>query len=347
MSTIKEISDRANVSIATVSKVLNGKPGVNSETASHVLRIADELHYRPNLNARNLKVGSSRTLGIITEDLTVFNAPEIVDGIAATCDEKEYHYILGNLRLNKRYGNGIRDDVESAALVHATVNDMLSKQVAGIIYIGCHSHIVVSLSEHAEPRFVCAYCISADETIPSVLYDDRSAARDVTELLLNKGHTRIGMISGPADSPHANNRLQGYQEALFSHGVLYDPRLAVYGDWDRDSGYALAGKLLEMGVTAIFAQNDVMATGVMDYCSQAGVEVGRDLALSGFDNREISTVCRPRLTTVALPLFEIGERAARIMFEILENGEAPVPAETLLSCSIIERESTGGLLCRK
>ena len=105
MATIREISERTGVSIATVSKVLNEKHGVNAETRQLVMDVARELNYRPNLNARYLKSGRSQTLGIVTEDLTVFNAPEIVDGIAAACDEAGYHYILGNLRFFKRYGS--------------------------------------------------------------------------------------------------------------------------------------------------------------------------------------------------------------------------------------------------
>ena len=180
MSTIREIAEKSNLSIATVSKVLNGKSGVSAETRRLILDVARELNYWPNLNARNLKAGHSRTIGIITEDLTVFNSPEIVDGIAAACDETGYHYILGNLRFFKRYGNGPKDLRETTELVHAAVDDMLSKQVDGIIYIGCHSHVVISLSEHAETRFVCAYCICKDEAVPSVIYNDEKAAYDLT-----------------------------------------------------------------------------------------------------------------------------------------------------------------------
>lgn len=344
MATIRGISDRAGVSIATVSKVLNGKPGVNAETADAVLRIARELNYRPNLNARFLKSGRSSTLGVITEDLTVFNAPEIVDGIAATCDEAGYHYILGNLRFNKRYGNGPKDVRESTALVHGMVDDMLSKQVDGIIYVGCHSHVVVSLSEHAEPRFVCAYCISADPKIPSVIYDDKKAAAEATGILLTRGHSSIGMIAGPSDSIHAVNRTRGYQEALFERGIPYNPSLTLTGDWSRDSGFGCAGELIAGGVTAIFAQNDLMAMGVIDYCNRHGIEVGSDLLLIGFDNRELSAVCRPTLSTVALPLFEIGRRAAHVMLGILtgEPESSGMPALTMLDCAMIERESTKG-----
>lgn len=342
MATIKEISEKANVSIATVSKVLNGKGSVTEKTRKMILDVARELNYRPNLNARYLKSGQSRTIGIITEDLTVFNAPEIVDGIAAACDEAGYHYILGNLRFYKRYGNGPKDLKESNALVHEAIDGMLSKQVDGIIYIGCHSHIVVSLSEHAEPKFVCAYCISKDESIPSVIYNDEKAAYDLTKLLIEYGDRRIGMITGPVESSHAANRTRGHQRALFDHGIPYDPSLTLVGDWERDCGYALCEKLLDAGVTAIFAHNDLMAMGVLDCCSAKGINVGRDLRLIGFDDRELASVCRPQLSTVAPPLFEIGQAAAREMLNILA-GNKPEQHTVMLDCDIIERESTLGV----
>ena len=114
MATIREISDMANVSIATVSKVLNGKKGVSQETIDRILSIARELNYRPNLTARNLKNGKSHTLGVITEDLTVFNNPEIVDGIDAYCESNGYHYILeicastSGLEITRTPGNAQR-----------------------------------------------------------------------------------------------------------------------------------------------------------------------------------------------------------------------------------------------
>jgi len=342
MATIREISEKAQVSIATVSKVLNGKKGVNPETRETVLAIARELNYRPNLNARFLKSGRSQTLGIVTEDLTVFNAPEIVDGIAATCDEAGYHYILSNLRFYKRYGNGPKNRKESTALVYAAIDDMLSKQVDGIIYIGCHSHVVVPLSAHKEPKFVCAYCTSKDASIPSVIYDDKRAAFEATEALIRHGDRTIGMIAGPADSSHAANRIRGYQEALYAHSIPYNPALTAIGDWDRDCGYHLGRQLIQSGATAIFAHNDLMATGVLDYCNSNSIEVGKDLLLIGFDNREISTVCRPRLSTVSLPLFEIGQTSARLMLDILSGKEEPGAHEVMLNCEIIERESTLG-----
>ena len=342
MATIKEISECTGVSIATVSKVLNDQPGVSSETQKSVLAAAKKLNYRPNLNARHLKTGMSRTLGIIAEDLTVFNTPGIVDGIGVCCEQRNYHYILGNLRFNKLFGHDPNYGRRKSDMLTDMLDEMLSKQVDGIIYIGCHSHIVAPLQKQKETRFVCVYCYSEDPDIPDVIYDDREAARKVAELLISKGHREIGIIAGAKDSYHTNNRLLGFQEALFDHNIPYNPRLTCYGAWERDQGYEYASDLIAAGVTAIFAHNDLMAIGVIDYCNQKGIEIGKDLALIGFDDREISSVCRPTLSSVALPLFDIGHTAATVMMDIIKDNQKPEKHEFLLGCSIVERESTAG-----
>ncbi len=340
MANIREISEKAGVSIATVSKVLNGKKGVSQATIDSVTSIARELNYRPNLTARSLKNGQSQTIGVITEDLTVFNTPDIVDGIDAYCESQGYHYILGNLRLHKRYGHDPQNTEECSALVHSLVDTMLSKQVDGIIYIGCHSHAVVPVRSNSGIPFVYAYCYSADPNIPSVLYDDQKAAYEATQHLINKGHRSIGMIAGQRDSIHTANRILGYQEALYANSVPYNPRLTVYGDWEREQGYQLCSQLLDAGVTAIFAHNDMMATGVIEYCNQEGIQVGKDLALIGFDNREIGTVCRPTLSTVSLPLFEMGQTATHLLLDMLSGSHVQCSQKLMLACSVIEREST-------
>lgn len=338
MATIRSIAEQANVSIATVSKVLNGKNGVKEETRQLILNVAQELNYRPNLNARSLKSGRAQTIGIIAEDLTVFNTPEIIDGIAVSCDQVGYHYVLANLRLFKRYGHKMPDQHVHAPLIRDAMNVLLSKQVAGVIYIGSHCHELPLLAEYAEIPFVCAYCTCSK--LPSIIYDDEKAAYDLTERLLEHGDRRIGMITGPLDSSHSSLRSRGHMRALYDHHVPYDPRLTVTGDWERDSGFRYAGSLIDAGVTAIFAQNDIMAMGVLDYCNSKGIQVGRDLRIIGFDNRDLSNYCRPRLSTVALPLFEIGRAATDAVLRLIGGDGANLSPLLELPCTVLEREST-------
>ncbi len=340
MSNMKDIAKIANVSVATVSKVLNGLGGISQETTEHILSIAKELNYRPNLYARNLKTRQSRTIGIITEDMTVFNTPPIIDGIGACCEKRRYHYMLENLRLNQLGINPVLDVNEHSVIVKDAIDFMMSMQVDGLIYLGCHSHKVLHLPSIRDTHFVCTYCSCTDPTVPSILYDDKKAGYDVAKFLINAGHTIIGVITGPAVSSHTIKRLTGFQEALFESGIPYNPKLTVHGDWSRDSGYALTDKLVEAGVTAIFCQNDIMAMGVIDYCMMHGITIGQDISLIGFDNREISTVCRPTLSTIELPLFEIGQTSASILIDKIEGIGDDISGEILLECSIIEREST-------
>lgn len=339
MTTIKDIAKKANVSVATVSKALNGKGGSSQDTIDMIMAIARELNYTPNIFAKSLVSKQSRILGIITEDLTVFNTPEIVDSIDEYCEKNNYHYILGNLRINKRFGHDFTDRAAYHKLVDDMIGAMLSKQVEGIIYIGCHSHEISYLPANSRIPFVCAYCYSNDPSIPSVVYDDKKAAYDAVKLLIQKGHRNIGMICGQQGSTHTASRLLGYQEALYDSGILFNPHTVLYGDWERDSGYALCPQLIAQGVTAVFSQNDLMATGIIDYCNENGIAVGPELSLIGFDNREISQACRPKLSTVALPLYEIGQNASRIIIDIMENGKPAAPIQLKMECKIIDRQS--------
>ena len=341
MSNLKDIAQKANVSVATVSKVLNGNGNVNPETIEAVLSIARDLNYRPNIYARSLKKGRSRAIGVITEDLTVFNTPQIIDGVGACCEKRQYFCILGNMRLENRHINLNIAPAKYEQTISDAVDKMISMRVDGIIYLGSHSHSVFSLPKPDNIHCVCAYCYSTDPLIPSVQYNDRLAACQATELLIKAGHKNIGMIAGPSSSVHTTARMLGCQEALFTNGIPYNPAFTLHGDWGRDQGYNLAEQLIKAGVTAIFAHNDLMALGVIDYCNKCGLTVGKDIALIGFDNREISSVCRPSLSTVALPLYEIGYTAAEMLLDVLEGTPPKHNSKVFLDCTVIERESTG------
>jgi len=343
MSTIKEIAARANVSIATVSKVLNGRGGVSEQTIAKIRQLAEEMNYTPNIVAKTLKNRKSNTIGIITEDLTVFNTPEIVDGIDYFCSQNDYHYILSNLRLNKRFGHDFFETDLHYQLINSTITTMLSKQVEGIVYVGCHNHEIHYLPSNLKIPLVCAYCYSSNPDTPSVIYDDMKAAFDATELLIKKGHRKIGVICGLPDSLHTQNRLLGYQKALYENSILYNPQIVVYGDWERESGYRLCKQLLDNGVTAIFSNNDIMACGVIDYCNETDIAVGKDISLIGFDNSDMGTASRPKLSTVSLPLFDIGQKATEIILNMIAGSDEKPQHHLKIECSLIDRESVSSI----
>jgi LacI family transcriptional regulator len=186
--------------------------------------------------------------------------------------------------------------------------------------------------------FVYAYCYPKEDVYPSVMYDDEKAACDVTALLIAKGRSRIGVICGPASSYHTQARLRGYSAALAESGIAFDPEIVVYGDWERPSGYHLAAILLDRKVSAIFSFNDLMASGVYERASERGLQIGKDISLFGFDNRDISLGYIPALSTVEPPLNEIGRRCAGIILSQIKNHKTG-RKRVYLPCAIMERHS--------
>ncbi len=189
---------------------------------------------------------------------------------------------------------------------------------------------------------VVAYAYTHATYTPVVVMDDEKAACEMTRYLISMGHRKIGILAGRVDNIHTRSRLRGHQKVLFEENILYNPGWVRYGDWERSSGYRFAGELLEEGVTAIFCMNDHMAGGVYDYFSEHGIRVGEDISVTGFDNQESSQYCSPGLTTMELPLTEIGTEAAAILLERLESEEENMPnivLERSIPCRLIERES--------
>ena len=197
----------------------------------------------------------------------------------------------------------------------------MQKQVEGIIYVAAHERPILCIPENLPIPAVMAYGYSRTPKVPSVVVDDCHGAYEITKYLIENGHTRIGVIMGKADSIHAQSRLVGYQEALFDSGILYSPGFVTEGDWNRESGYEGITKLLAKGITAVFCMNDLMAGGVYDRLAELGMTVGEDLSVVGYDNRELSSYYNPPLTTIDLPLHDIGYRASEIMIEMLEGRE--------------------------
>jgi len=339
MITIKELARLAGVSIATVSNVLNGKPGAaGAAKTREIIELAQNLHYMPNTLARNLQQQKTNTIGIITEDLTVFNTPEIVDGIDAFCEENGYGIILGNMRLYKRYSNDFTDTPEHHELSDSMIRSMIAKQVEGIVYIGYHCREITYLPSQIQVPFVYAYCYPKKNIFPSVIFDDEKAAKDVTKLLIAKGHRKIGVICGPESSYHTKARLKGFETAMAEHGISIKKNLVVYGDWDRISGYRMAAQLLDKKVSAIFSFNDMMACGVYERAAERGLQIGKDISLFGFDNRSISQGYVPALSTVQPPLNEIGRRCADIILTQINNSKKSSD-KVFLPCTILERKS--------
>lgn len=340
MATIKEIAKLANVSTATVSYVLNDPSKISEETRERVMEIIEQANYKPNSIAKSLKVKKTNTIGIITEDITVFNTPEIIDGIDEYAEKNNYHIILENVRLYKRIGNNYKDTSKFTGIIHEITSVLLSKQVEGIIYVGAHCRNLSDLIDKLPVPVVYTYCYTDSDV--SVNYDDESAAYEITKYLLKMNHQQIGVITGLIGSVQCQDRLKGYQRALYEHNILFNPEYMKIGNWERESGYTAGKELLSLPKrpTAIFALNDFMAGGVIDAATELGVNIPSDLSLVGFDNRECSYSYTPKLTTMGLPLNKMGIKSAEaLIYLITNNGKTDYSRDVKLKCELFERKS--------
>lgn len=320
MATLKEIAQYCGVSVTTVSNIVNNSPKkMKDETRKKVMDAIETLGYHPNYFAQGLRRQRTQTIGIIAEDLAQFTTPNIVEGIMKYCEEKHYRVILQNLRLYARWKDKWYDDEE---LIHSVLDpalkELASIKVDGLIYVAGHERQIHLFEKKMDIPMVLAYCHS-DESKPSVEIDDEDGGYQMTKYILSQGYTKIGVISGRADNIHAKRRLLGYQRALFEAGVLYNPAWVLDANWEAEKAYELTKTLVKAGVDAIFCMSDWMAGGVYNCIHDMGLEVGKDIAVTGFDNERLAHWYIPKLTSCRLPLEETGTAAAKLLFEQLEE----------------------------
>jgi Transcriptional regulators len=340
MATIREIAAACNVSISTVSNVFNDKSNVSDDTRQKILDKAKEMSYIPNYMAKNLKRKTTKTIGIITEDITVFNCAEIVDGINEFFDEQGYTFMLGNLRLYKKYSNDFYHKETYKKRVEAELDKMKARQVDGIIYIGAHCRKINYIPQHFPVPLVVAYSFTSHPNIPSVIFDDEEAAYQAVSALIKNGNRKIGVIAGEMFSLHTKERMKGYKRALKEAAIPFRKNLVQEGNWSKTQSIHACKNLMEEAVSGIFAMSDVMAGGVYEFTAKEEIEVGTDLDLIGFDDREAAQAYNPPLTTMALPLNRIGRKSAEIMTQILENGSDSIQTNIhKINCNLILRNS--------
>lgn len=344
MVTLKEIAQMCNVSITTVSNVLNGKPKVSEKTRQRIFEVVKQTGYQPNYFAQGMRKQKTRILGIIVEDLELFSTPAMVGSIMEFCDNNNYRTILVNMRLYTRWQDTwFSDEKKIQTVLEPIIQELISIKVDGIMYVAGHCRIINYFREDFTIPVLIVYALSASLRFPSVVFDDEKGGYDITKYLVSMGHRNIGVIAGRVGNLHTHNRILGYQRALYEEKVLFNPGWVKHGDWMRESGYIQAGQLMKEDITAIFCMNDLMAAGAYDYLYDNHITVGQDISIVGYDNNEISEYIRPQLTTNDIPLKEIGRTAAEYFIHLLENElYRNGNQETIkLPCNMVIRESVG------
>ena len=344
MITLKEIAEECGVSIATVSNILNGKKKTSEETKRRVMEVVKRTGYRPNVMAQGLRRQKSMMVGIIAEDIAQFTSPEIIEGIMKRCEDHGYHTIVRNLRLYARWSDTwYENESEYHMILDPVLQELETAMVDGIIYIAGHNRIIHCFPEGFPIPAVMAYGTASNPAVSSVLIDDEKAAYEIVRYIVSRGHKKIGVIAGRMDNLHTQARIKGYQRALFEAGLLFDPDSIAIGNWTKEGGYAAAGEIMSKGVTAVFCLNDQMAGGVYQYLHEKGIRAGGDFSVTGFDNMLPAEYMIPGLTTTALPLSEIGDRAAELLIARMTGEDKDSPSEphrkVLVPCRFVERGS--------
>jgi LacI family transcriptional regulator len=331
--TINDVAAEAGVSVATVSRVLNnaGYP-VRAETRERVLAAIEKLDFRPNELARGLLLKSTRTVGLAIPDIANPYYPLISRGVEDVASEHGYAVIICNTdrdaRKSERY-----------------INTLLQKQVDGMILAGGGTDFTTASERFAKRGTRVVFIGRPGPAWPSVRVPNADAAAAAMEHLADLGHRRVGFIGGASQLTSAVDRLDGYLRAVAEHGLDDGDALRQAGDFTEESGYRAAAQLLSLSPppTAIFAANDRMAIGAMAAAHDAGRAVPGDLSVVGFDDIPMASYLRPPLTTVALPGYEMGAAAMRLLLEQVQagpDGDAPEPPVVHLDARLVVREST-------
>jgi LacI family transcriptional regulator len=328
--TLNELAKVAGVSAATVSRALNasGHP-VNDETRQRILALASELGYRPNMVARGLKMDRTYAIGIIVDNIVSPFSPTIIRGIQDELKSHNYFSVIMNTDWDP--------EVETEA-----IHQLISRSIDGIIFVESWLRGANPTLDLANKPYIFVHRLFNSTFSNSVLVDEQYGARLAVEHLVNLAHRRIAFINGPQGWAASADRLTGYKDALAQKGIAYDPDLVEEGNWEVQSGYPAARKFLALAQrpTAIFAANDLMALGAIYAIQEAGLRVPEDIALVGYDDREIASLVRPTISTVTLPCYEMGQASAQLLLRRLENqGEMDEPVR--IKGKLIIRESCG------
>lgn len=340
MATIKEIAKMAGVSTATVSYVINNTKKLSDETVKKVNEAIKALNYTPNIVATNLRTGKTYTIGVIVEDIRCFPVPDIVNGIGSELEREKYQMVVHDLHLYEKIWPNYTKILDYTDRIKKGVQLLRKSMVSGIIYVCMHDRVINDLVEPMDIPLVYAYssCTNARDYIT---YDDLNSAKMMAEYLISLGHAKIGVVGGYRDAYPTQMRLEGIRQAMKENGLSLPDEYIRYGDWEYNSGYENAICLLNLKEppTAIFALNDIMAAGCYRAATEFGIKIPDDLSIAGFDNRDISRYLYPSLTTMNLPLRDIGKQAFNMLLESI-NGDSKNPQQIVLPCQVIKRDST-------
>ncbi len=328
-STIKDVAKRAGVSVATVSRVLNGNSNVAEATTKKVLKVVEEMSYNPNFLGRNLRKRETNIILVIAHSCEHSMYSQFITGMEKVAWQEGYDIISTSVNYNER------DDLRRFSM-------LFNRTVDGVVLIGTH-YKADFLNKIADSYHVALVGEAVeDANILTVVVDDKQAAYDAVKCLIEKGHTRIGLVTGGDWALSCRYRKEGYKKALEEHNIECDEDLIFSRTYDPKNGELAFDyfKSLPNPPTAVFCVSDLLAATFMKRAGQAGLQVGRDIAVMGFDNITFCEMFSPSLSTVNQPAKEMGQYVMSELITDIRTNKFNREYHTMPH-KIILRESTG------
>lgn len=319
MATIKDVAKQTGLGIATVSRYINGG-NVREKNRIAIEAAIKKLDFSVNELARSLRTDRSRTIGAVIPELNNIFIATILSRVADIFSQYGYGLIINDCRTNP--------EREKDAILF-----LLDKQVDGIISMSTNqdgSHLETVIEKKLPVVLIDRMANKIQGKVSAVLVDNVKASEEAVQLLIDAGHSEVGIILGPTNIFTSQQRLLGYQQALVKNSLIPNDQLFCFSDYTIKGGYESAKRLLSEGrVTAIFVTNYEMTLGAMMAINDMHLDIPDDVAFIGFDNMQISQIIKPSLTMVAQPLDKIADCVAEIMLDALSGKNASPVIRTL------------------
>lgn len=330
--TIKDVAKRANVSVATVSRVMNGRDRVSDATRKKILKIIDELNFVPNTMAASMVNKKTNMLSVVVPEIQNPFYTAVIGGTVEVAKKEGFFTLVVST-------NG--DEAEEEEFLES----FLGKNVDGIILIGTHKEAEFYRSIRKPTILVDRYINDCGHD--GVLIDNFRGAYEAVKHFTEYGHERIAIIDGEHDFNDGKDRYWGYWQAMHESGLKPDPKYHKQGGWAEEDGYRFTIELLksEEPPTAIFAANNVICTGAIKAIRDMNLRIGEDVSLIGFDENELARFVRPQVTVVGRPMSEMGLQAAEMLIQKIRGAPAEQTKlkKVVLDVELIKRGSVKNL----
>jgi len=304
---IQDIARLANVSVATVSRVINNNNNVKEETKERINQIIKENNYYPNIIARNLSKNENNTIGVIVPDIKNLYFASIMDGIVDEANNRNLNIILGcsneNFKLQKKY-----------------IELFIEQRVKGII-------IAVTQNSYDKINFFDQISLKIplvlidrkiDKQMPGVFFENFYSSYGVIEKFIKHGKKKIGFLAGPQTISTAKERLDGYKKALKDNGIKYDKKLVLYGDFTLESGYNLGKEILKREINAIYISNNSMTLGFLKALKELNINP-ESMEIATFEDNEIIRFIDEKIVSYDIPFSELSKKSIEILESLLKN----------------------------